>query len=145
MICSRASVPMAENMSACLDTWSAFFLADVLPGIFSYLQNIDNRQVASNEDSFQQSRATGVRLAFGFGQSSGQAGTQNPIPEWPGCDVDRFVPLEIIGVFRVVFVATEAPELAAHDLAAALDNVGNRPPSSTLTWLRTFDPKQQIA
>jgi len=75
---------MAENMAAYLDTWSAFFLTDVLPGIFSYLHNIENRQVASNEDAFQQSSATVVRLAFGFAQSSGQAGALNPISNGPG-------------------------------------------------------------
>ena len=84
MTCSRTSVPMAENMAAYLDTWSAFFLTDILPGIFSYLHNIDNRQVGSNEDAFQQSSATVVRLAFGFAQSSGQAGAQNPISNGPG-------------------------------------------------------------
>jgi hypothetical protein len=98
-----------------------------LPGIFSYLHNIENRQVASNEDAFQQSSATVVRLAFGFAQTSGQGRYTESDLEWPGCDVDRFVPLEIIGVLRVVFVATPAQELAAHGLAAALYNVGKLP------------------
>jgi|SRR5215469_7207734 len=133
MIRSRASVPMAENMSAYLGTWSAFFLADVLLGIFSYLQNIDNCQVASNEDSFNKA----VLRFQGWHSSSTSV---------PGMQVHRIrsgiarVRRRSLrtGVFRVVFVATGAQELAAYDLAAALDNVGKPPTILDLDVAKDF-------